>query len=201
MPTNLNALVRYKTIDSCLRNNSVSWTIEKLQQACTEATGEFKGIYKEISERTIRDDIRIMRSEILGFNAPIACIDGVYKYSDPKYSIFDVPIKTREIIEKTISFIENHINFIESEEKHSILNQLRETIADESDYMPMFQLKSAEDIEGPVKDNTDSETIEESFIDIDSSSEETIPEPDKPTPGKTERETVNWGHVCRLFFN
>lgn len=89
MPTNLNALIRYKTIDRCLRNQYMKCTILRLREECTEAIGEKRGIYKAISERTIRDDIRVMRSDILGFNAPIQFKDGLYFYSDPFYTIFE----------------------------------------------------------------------------------------------------------------
>jgi len=92
MPTNLNALIRYKRIDSCLKNPYVSCTIERLQEACTEAMGEFRGRYKLVSERTIREDIRVLRSNILGFNAPIEFEQGKYVYTDKDYSIFETPI-------------------------------------------------------------------------------------------------------------
>lgn len=92
MPTNLNALIRYKQIDACLRNPYVKCTIERLQETCSEAMGEFRGIYKLVSKRTIRDDIRVMRSNILGFNAPIEYEEGKYFYSDKDYSIFKTPV-------------------------------------------------------------------------------------------------------------
>ncbi len=188
MPTNLNALVRYKTIDSCLRNNTVSWTIERLQEACTEATGEFRGVYKEISERTIRDDIRIMRSEILGFNAPIACEDGSYKYSDPGYSIFDVPIKTKEVIQRTIAFLEDYFDSIESEEKHDILKQLRElahikAVAESHDSGVMFQLRDAVQKTDQGKDEEKSKSEKNDIAE---------------TP---EEANINWDYIYRLFFN
>ena len=62
MPTNLNALIRYKTIDRCLQNKQRNHDIKMLIEACSKALAEFRGIYKSIGERTIRDDIRIMRS-------------------------------------------------------------------------------------------------------------------------------------------
>ena len=92
MPTNLNALIRYKTINSCLTGYKKKWTMDELIDACSEAMGEYRGIYKRISKRTIQDDIRIMRSEILGFNAPLEYGNGTYFYSDPHYSIFNITI-------------------------------------------------------------------------------------------------------------
>ncbi len=98
MPTNLNALIRYKRIDACLKNPYVACTIERLQEACTDAMGEFRGKYKLVSERTIREDIRVLRSNILGFNAPIEFNEGKYTYTDKEYSIFDTPITEVQLL-------------------------------------------------------------------------------------------------------
>ena len=98
MPTNLNALIRYKTIDKCLGSRSMKCTIRRLQEECSEALGEKRGIYKMVSERTIRDDIRVMRSDILGFNAPIAFEEGCYFYTERNYSIFETYIESRELL-------------------------------------------------------------------------------------------------------
>ena len=37
MPANKNALIRYKTIDNCLRNRYRRWTLDDLVDACSEA--------------------------------------------------------------------------------------------------------------------------------------------------------------------
>lgn len=71
MPTNLNALIHYKTIDHCLSNRHRQWSIDDLIKASSEALGEHRGVYKPISKLTICDDIRVMRSSMLGFDAPI----------------------------------------------------------------------------------------------------------------------------------
>ena len=78
MPTNLNALIRYKKINQCLGNHYLKATIESLQEACSNQLAKHRGIYKLISNRTIRDDIRVMLSDALGFNALIEEKDGVY---------------------------------------------------------------------------------------------------------------------------
>ena len=88
MPANLNALIRYKTIDVCLSNRHRQWTIKDLMVACSDSLSEHRGMGSGVSERTLRDDIRVMRSNILGFNAPIKQRDGQYFYSDPSFSIF-----------------------------------------------------------------------------------------------------------------
>ena len=112
MPSNLNALIRYKTIDRCLRNKYIRCDIRRLQEACSEALGEARGRMETISERTIRDDIRVMRSEILEFNAPIICEDGYYRYSNPNYSIFNVSLSEIGVIRELVDILLKHRNSI-----------------------------------------------------------------------------------------
>ena len=99
MPTNLNALLRYKTIDQCLSNSFLECTIEILISKCNEALTEQQTSETSISERSIRNDIRIMRSDALGFNAPIIVKNGVYSYETPGFSIFSRPVKEVELLE------------------------------------------------------------------------------------------------------
>jgi hypothetical protein len=46
MPANKNALIRYKTIDRCLRNRYRKWTLDDLVEACTDALYDMEGITK-----------------------------------------------------------------------------------------------------------------------------------------------------------
>lgn len=93
MPANKNALIRYKTIDRCLRNRYRRWTIDDLVEACSEALYEMEGIAKGVSLRTVQGDLQIMRSDKLGYNAPIEVYDKIYyRYADPDYSISDTPL-------------------------------------------------------------------------------------------------------------
>ena len=65
MPANKNALIRYKTIDKCLRNRYRRWTIDDLVEACSDALYDMEGIGKGVSMRTVQGDIQIMRSDKL----------------------------------------------------------------------------------------------------------------------------------------
>ncbi len=124
MPANLNALIRYRTIDSCLSNPYRKWTIGDLRDACASALKEHRGIYSEISERSIREDIRVMRSDILGFNAPIVQSDGNYYYEDRDYSIFNVTIKDSGLLSRVLDFILE----IQSEINHPEMEKIIESI-------------------------------------------------------------------------
>jgi len=102
MPVNRNALIRYKTIDTCLRNKYRRWTLEDLIDACSDALYEYEGIEKGISKRTIQMDIQMMRSEKLGYNAPIVVYDNkYYTYEDEDYSITNTPLSEQDL--KTMS--------------------------------------------------------------------------------------------------
>lgn len=98
MPINKNALIRYRTIDKCLQNRRRKWTIEQLITACNDALYEYEGIDKEVSLRTIRMDLQAMRSDKLGYNAPIIVTDKkYYSYEDADYSIANVPLSQQDL--------------------------------------------------------------------------------------------------------
>ena len=98
MPVNRNALIRYKTIDNCLRRRHVKWTLDDLINACSDALYEYTGVDKVISKRTIQLDIQMMRSGSLGSPAPIEVYDNkYYRYADPDYSITDSPLTDEDL--------------------------------------------------------------------------------------------------------
>lgn len=95
MPANKNALIRYRTIDRCLRNRYRRWTLGDLVEACSDALYELEGIRRGVSERTVQSDIQMMRSDKLGYNAPIEVYDSkYYRYADEDYSISESPLST-----------------------------------------------------------------------------------------------------------
>jgi len=123
MPVNLNAFIRYKTIDGCLRNQFVSCDIDLLIKKCSEAISNRIGEETSISERTVRDDIRVLRSDILGFDAPIICKDGVYSYSDSGYSIFNTAIADKELLVDIQNLLVEEYENIENKKlKHLIIS-------------------------------------------------------------------------------
>lgn len=114
MPANKNALIRYKTIDNCLRNKYRRWTIDNLVDACSDALYDMEGITKGVSLRTVQADLQIMRSDKLGYNAPIEVYDGkYYRYADPNYSIFDMPLSANdyEIMKEAVEMLKQLEDF------------------------------------------------------------------------------------------
>lgn len=98
MPVNRNALIRYKTIDQCLQNRFRKWTLEDLIDACSDALYEYEGIDKGVSKRTVQGDLQMMRSDKLGYNAPIIVQDKkYYSYEDPNYSITNIPLSKQDL--------------------------------------------------------------------------------------------------------
>ena len=87
MALNKLALIRYKTIDDCLRNRARKWTLEHLIEHVSEALYEYEGIMDGVSKRTIQLDLQTMRSSKL-YSAPIIVTEKkYYTYEDPKFSI------------------------------------------------------------------------------------------------------------------
>ena len=97
MPANKNALIRYKTIDRCLRNKYRRWTLDDLVEACSDVLYDMEGIVKGVSRRTVQGDLQMMRSDKLGYYAPIEVYDNkYYRYADPDYSITNTPISDED---------------------------------------------------------------------------------------------------------
>ena len=113
MPANKNALIRYKTIDRCLRNRYRRWTLDDLVDACCDALLDMEGITKGVCARTVQMDIQIMRSDKLGYNAPIVVYDKIYyTYADPDYSITEMPLSMDDckLIKEAITLLDNKDN-------------------------------------------------------------------------------------------
>ncbi len=98
MSINKFALIRYKTIDECLQNRFRKWTLDDLIEKVSDAVYEYEGITTGVSKRTIQADIQLMRSDKLGYNAPIIIIDKkYYVYEDKTYSISKTPINNTDV--------------------------------------------------------------------------------------------------------
>lgn len=95
MPLNRATLIRISTIDRCLQNRYRRWTIDDLIDACTDALAEYEGRSNPVSRRTFQNDLALMRSDRLGYNAPIIVRDRkYYEYEDPDFSITHLPLNS-----------------------------------------------------------------------------------------------------------
>jgi predicted DNA-binding transcriptional regulator YafY len=72
--------------------------LEDLIDACSDALYEYEGIDKGVSKRTVQADIQMMRSDKLGYNAPIVVVDRkYYTYEDKDYSITNIPLTNQDL--------------------------------------------------------------------------------------------------------
>lgn len=98
MAINKLALIRYKTLDDCLRNRRRKWTLEDLIERVSEVLYDREGIDTGVSRRTIQADLQLMRSDKLGYNAPVEVTERkYYRYSDADYSITKIPVNSVDV--------------------------------------------------------------------------------------------------------
>jgi predicted DNA-binding transcriptional regulator YafY len=131
MPVNKNALVRYKTIDKCLQNRYRTWTLEDLIDECSDVLYEYEGIDKGISKRTIQMDIQMMRSEKLGYSAPIIVVDRkFYTYEDQDYSITNIPLTEQDLstLSETVEILRQFKGFSHFQELDGMVQKLEDHV-------------------------------------------------------------------------
>lgn len=131
MPVNRNALIRYNTIDKCLQNRLRKWTLDDLVEACSNALYEFEGIDKGVSKRTVQMDIQMMRSEKLGYNAPIVVLDKkYYTYEDDNYSITNIPLTDQDLnkLTEVVDILRQFKGFTHFKELTSMIQKLEDKI-------------------------------------------------------------------------
>ncbi|WP_299249363.1 WYL domain-containing protein [uncultured Cytophaga sp.] len=112
MSANKLALIRYKSIDECLKNRFRKWTLDDLIEHVSNALYEYEGIESGVSKRTIQADIQLMRSDKIGYNAPIVVQDKkYYTYEDAAYSISNTPINNADVEKmKEVVGVLKHLN-------------------------------------------------------------------------------------------
>lgn len=131
MALNKNALIRYKTIDKCLQNHYRQWTLDDLIEACSDALYEYEGRDVNVSKRTIQLDIQMMRSDKLGYNAPIVVYDKkYYKYDDEGYSITDIPLNENDmnVLSETVEMLKQFKDFSLFSELVGIIQRLEDKV-------------------------------------------------------------------------
>ena len=131
MPTNRNALIRYKTIDACLKNRFRKWTLEDIIEKVSDTLYEYEGIDKDISKRTIQNDIQMMRSDKLGYFAPIVVLDKkYYTYEDPNYSITNTPISENDLsrMNEAVEMLKQFKGFSHFEQLNEVVQKLEDHV-------------------------------------------------------------------------
>ncbi len=152
MPVNRNALIRYKTLDNCLRNRFRKWTLEDLIEACSEALYDYEGIDKGVSRRTVQMDLQIMRSDKLGYHAPIIVEDRkFYTYSDPEYSITNIPLTDQDLgkLTEAVDFLKQFKGFTHFQGLSGMIQKLEDKIhVSKTKERPIIDLEKNEALKG-----------------------------------------------------
>lgn len=152
MPANKNALIRYKTIDNCLRNKYRRWTLQDLVEACSDALYEMEGIVKGVSVRTVQADIQMMRSDKLGYNAPIEVYDHkYYRYEDDEYSITNMPLSQNdyEMLQEAVDMLRQLEDFDGFNQMSDLMSRLQDSLAIGRDNRsPIVHFDSVPDLRG-----------------------------------------------------
>ena len=128
---NKNALIRFRTIDNCLRNRYRKWTLNDLIEACSEVLYEYEGIDKGVSKRTVQADIQLMRSDKLGYNAPIIVVDKkYYTYEDPEYSITNIPLTDQDLnrLTEVVEILKQFKGFSHFQELSGMVQKLEDKV-------------------------------------------------------------------------
>jgi len=133
MATNKHAIIRYRTIDRCLRDLDRQWTWKELAVACSEEIAATTQEEVTLSERTIKYDIAAMRSdERLGYHAPIEYDrkEKSYYYADPQYRLTESAINKSDslLLGDTVNMIEQFMKVTKSSGVHEILTKLESSL-------------------------------------------------------------------------
>lgn len=89
MANSKHAYVRYNILDNCFRNKAFTFK-ELLEYVNLKIADVYPG--EGISERTLREDIKLFKDPINGFGAPLEEMSRTYKYSDANFSIASKPL-------------------------------------------------------------------------------------------------------------
>jgi predicted DNA-binding transcriptional regulator YafY len=152
MAQNKNALIRYKTIDQCLQNKYRKWTLEDLITTCSDALFEYEGRDVNVSKRTLQLDIQTMRSDKLGYNAPIEVYQRkYYRYSEDNYSITKIPVTENDIniLTESVEVLKQFKEFSLFSELGGIIQKLEDKIySEKTDTEPIIHLDKNENLKG-----------------------------------------------------
>lgn len=152
MAVNKNALIRYKTIDKCLQNQFRKWTLNDLIEACSDALYEYEGKDVDVSKRTTQLDIQMMRSDKLGYNAPIVVYDRkYYKYEDEDYSIVNIPVTDKDVkvMNEAIQLLRQFKDFSLFKEMNGVLQRLEDSVnSSQKDKRAIIHLDKNEQLKG-----------------------------------------------------
>lgn len=152
MSINKLALIRYKAIDDCLRNRYRKWTLEDLIEKVAEVLYDLEGITSGVSRRTIQADIQLMRSDKLGYNAPIIVKDRkYYTYSDPSFTIASAPVNDADLekMKEIVAVLKQLNGFSYFDDMSDMIARLENNLYKSADsHLNCIQFESNQQLQG-----------------------------------------------------
>lgn len=131
MPANKLALLRYRIIDQSLQNTLRKWTLDNLIEVVSDALYEYEGISSGVSKRTIQLDIQNMRSDKLGYHAPIEVVDRkYYHYAEEGYSITNSPLSGQDVdkLNEVVSLLKQFKEFSYFQDLSALITRLEDKV-------------------------------------------------------------------------
>jgi len=158
---NKTALIRYKTINQCLRNTSRNYTLDDLIEACSQAILQIEGNEKGASKRTVQADLQLMRDPTQGYGAPIVVQQKkYYSYGEPDFSILNQQISKQDLamLQETNEFLNQLQQFTHfeplKETHHEINNFIAQNKAKLNSIESSFQTHEISQMQPTNKINT-----------------------------------------------
>lgn len=134
-----------------MRNTGRRWTLQDLVDACSDALYEYEGKKDLVSVRTVQLDIQMMRSDRLGYEAPIEVYERkYYRYADPDYSISNRPLTDNDInvFNRTIDLLRQFDEFDPYHEMVDVINRLQDKVATASKRKAIVDFERNPDLKG-----------------------------------------------------
>jgi len=160
MATNNHALIRYRTLDRCLKSKNKDYALQDLINECSNAVTEYVEFKTNkpqelisVSRRSIMYDLKYMKDDRIGFGAPIVYdkTDGYY-YEDENFEIFKTKLSGSDIdkLNEALLVLKDLSGDSQYHELESLVTRIDETylikrkVRDRS----IIQFESSTNIEG-----------------------------------------------------
>lgn len=153
MAKNKCAIVRYRTIDRCLRDTKRKYGIQDLIRECSEALSNALSEETKVSRRQIYDDLNYMQSD-MGYQAIIDSIyEGrkvYYRYSDPNFSIEKMPLTDAEIdqLKETVVMLNRFKGMPHFEWMNEIISKLEDAFQLKGNTESVISFEQNPDLKG-----------------------------------------------------
>lgn len=153
MFTTKHQLVRYNKLDKCFQNFGREYSIDDLLKTVNDAISEHDINSSGIEIRTLRKDIRFMRSPS-GYDAPIETFKGsngfYYRYSDKNFSIYKSPLNDSEadLLKNAVSILQRFEGSPEFEWVNEIAPLLNDKFGLKNQEQKVMSLESNIDYKG-----------------------------------------------------